>query len=1279
MKRLLLSLTILLSLQATFGQSKSLLWEISGNGLAKPSYLYGTMHVSDKIAFHLTDSFFIALKQADVIALESNPEHWIENDFGNPDESGNYEYYEGSDYNYYGYGSDFYRDATDIFIPDYRTYASTYGEDSWLINGYLYRYSDQRGDYGEETYLDLFIFQCGKKLSKEIAALEKEQEVLKLLQKAYDKPEDEDKEAESAAFMEKEKMRNALEEDDKSLYELVDEAYRDGDLERLDSLEIISSPSPQFRKYFIDDRNVNMVRRMDSIMRAGRTVFTGIGAAHLPGKMGAITLLREMGYTVRPVMGKVTNKSIKEKDKIDAIIYNQQSSTQYASDSLFTVVCPGKLYDIGGYLTNKYYLYPDMANSAYYAVLRVAHHSYLNVESTEDVYNEIERMLYESIPGDIVSQTPFTANNGWPGIDVVSKTRRGNYIHIKIIVSPLETLIFKASGLGEFVINAKEPQAFFNSIKFRSYNGKWSRYSPSWGNFAVKLPENRIAAAVEEGSSVIGDEPVAMCEGADGKDRYLVNVYYLNDNKYIEQDSFELERLPEMFVDPLDDQNYKKQSSAYSTYKGYPAMESVWKGNSGYMHYKTVIRGPYYYTLCAFTESDKRPDNYFESLELTDMVYSRPFSTYNDTALFFTVNTIVPAPDTLLTLEEIEYNYYGENDYGYSYDDEDEELGDEYLSSTQYAIFSSEVSPECIFVQYHKYHDYRYFKNKTEFWSSFDSTYAGSGLFRMTRRKFTDMDSVQSLEFLLTDTASTRGIYKKFIQKDNMLLHISTCMDTIAPASEFIRQFYATIMPSDSVQGRSIFESPASLYLEALNNEDSIVRKRAINSIHVVNLDDNDAPGLISYMEGSRFKSMKMDDRTEFITALSELNHPMVVPALKKIYMDAGDSANLQTTVLDALTDIHTKPAIQAFIELLYIETPLAKKGYSLGWMFNGLYDSIGLCKDMFPALFDFTSFPEYQFPVYRLLTELVIHDSTLTKLYAAHSKQLITQASAELKRNLSDDDEDDEGNSYNRYSSNYEFTNLRDITDNSKEADKYFFGSELDDEFAWNYGYSLFNNDGQDKEKPIKYDWASSLQDYYSVLLLPYYSDPQVKKYYDRILRSQDKELKMNTALTMLQGGLPVPDSIFVNLLKDNEMRYDIASTLIEMGRKDKIDPTYCNQEKLSYAFLFDYALTKKEDSVEFITKRYVKTADTEGYIYFYKSKLGKEKGWSLDCTGVQPEDTTAYNVEPLFVHYGSIILDDENLEEKIDEIIKNVALLGRARVQITFEDKQNSYDYYD
>src|SRR5215208_3609980 len=56
----------------------SLLWEISGNGMSRPSYLFGTMHVSSKMVFHLSDSFYLGIKNADVVALETDMGSWQE-------------------------------------------------------------------------------------------------------------------------------------------------------------------------------------------------------------------------------------------------------------------------------------------------------------------------------------------------------------------------------------------------------------------------------------------------------------------------------------------------------------------------------------------------------------------------------------------------------------------------------------------------------------------------------------------------------------------------------------------------------------------------------------------------------------------------------------------------------------------------------------------------------------------------------------------------------------------------------------------------------------------------------------------------------------------------------------------------------------------------------------------------------------------------------------------------------------------------------------------------
>ena len=81
MKRFL-ALFLILSLCGMAQSGKkypSLLWKVSGNGIKKPGYLYGTMHVSNRVAYYLSEQFFDAIRDAEVVGLETNPGKWLDN------------------------------------------------------------------------------------------------------------------------------------------------------------------------------------------------------------------------------------------------------------------------------------------------------------------------------------------------------------------------------------------------------------------------------------------------------------------------------------------------------------------------------------------------------------------------------------------------------------------------------------------------------------------------------------------------------------------------------------------------------------------------------------------------------------------------------------------------------------------------------------------------------------------------------------------------------------------------------------------------------------------------------------------------------------------------------------------------------------------------------------------------------------------------------------------------------------------------------------------------
>ena len=56
----------------TVDENHELLWEISGNGLTKNAYLFGSFHTNDRRVFNLTDSTYYALNHIDAVVLETN-------------------------------------------------------------------------------------------------------------------------------------------------------------------------------------------------------------------------------------------------------------------------------------------------------------------------------------------------------------------------------------------------------------------------------------------------------------------------------------------------------------------------------------------------------------------------------------------------------------------------------------------------------------------------------------------------------------------------------------------------------------------------------------------------------------------------------------------------------------------------------------------------------------------------------------------------------------------------------------------------------------------------------------------------------------------------------------------------------------------------------------------------------------------------------------------------------------------------------------------------------
>ena len=273
----------------------SLFWEISGNGLKKPSYLFGTMHVSNKMVFHLSDSFYNAIQNTDMVVLELNPEFWQKDMVKMSAAQEQLE-------SFYKNNTTQYLNESSFKIDDYYDrLRSALTAEPQQVNSLLYRTFSVQQDYEENTYLDLYIYQTGRKFGKMAGGVEDYYQTQKILFEAY-------------AAMAKERMKknvSANKESNVDIDKKIQEAYRRGDLDLLDSLERISFNSPAYINKFLYERNKIQANSIDTLIKR-HSIFVGVGAAHLPGTKGVIELLRKKGYKLRPIYMQDRDATAKE-------------------------------------------------------------------------------------------------------------------------------------------------------------------------------------------------------------------------------------------------------------------------------------------------------------------------------------------------------------------------------------------------------------------------------------------------------------------------------------------------------------------------------------------------------------------------------------------------------------------------------------------------------------------------------------------------------------------------------------------------------------------------------------------------------------------------------------------------------------------------------------------------------------------------------------------------------------------------------------------------------
>ncbi|MBI1305593.1 MAG: hypothetical protein GC181_03145 [Bacteroidetes bacterium] len=288
LKKIWILLLFLSGLTGFVQSQNTLLYEISGNGLKKSSYLFGTMHLKNEELFNWNDKVFDAINACEVAAFE------LDLDIK----------FKMKDKRYAKIGKEWADYFTKEILPEME---KTIPADTlanrivkYVVPAVINYAKAMSVDSARLDFVDQFLFNYAKKQGKKMMGIETMTEQLNVLT-SIDKK-----------FI-KDALISFLKKDDWSVLTNADlmnpstllQSYSQHNLNAVCS-EINGLTGTdikairEFYEKLLLARNDVMFKRTSKDIRK-QSMFIGVGAGHLCGPNGLIEQYKKAGYTVKPV------------------------------------------------------------------------------------------------------------------------------------------------------------------------------------------------------------------------------------------------------------------------------------------------------------------------------------------------------------------------------------------------------------------------------------------------------------------------------------------------------------------------------------------------------------------------------------------------------------------------------------------------------------------------------------------------------------------------------------------------------------------------------------------------------------------------------------------------------------------------------------------------------------------------------------------------------------------------------------------------------------------
>ncbi len=288
MKKTFFTLILLISTLTLLAQ-KSLLWEVSGNGLKHPSYIFGTIHLIPKKNYVFYPQWKQKLYECNTVVFEANIKPPLKEQIELlqktmlPDN----------------------KNLQDFLPQDYYQKLYIYLHDTLKIKSKKIKLYMRfkpifipalilKEKFRHIKIYEKEIFKMAKRKKKKFYYLETLDYQLNIIDTI-------DYYTQALNFLYNPNQN----------YNLIKEYQQNLQLylqQNIDSLAILTYQNSDtvFIQNLIIKRNKEWIPKLEKLFKTGPT-FVAVGAGHLKGKYGILTLLQNKGYTIRPVLIKNTS------------------------------------------------------------------------------------------------------------------------------------------------------------------------------------------------------------------------------------------------------------------------------------------------------------------------------------------------------------------------------------------------------------------------------------------------------------------------------------------------------------------------------------------------------------------------------------------------------------------------------------------------------------------------------------------------------------------------------------------------------------------------------------------------------------------------------------------------------------------------------------------------------------------------------------------------------------------------------------------------------------